>query len=376
MKKMILLLTICFLMCTIQVFGQVHSRMVVVSHTRGALGTQSTLVLRIDLAAKYAYNIDSYDITFNIGNGLRNLLDAEPTYSHTMFTTPAYTQAASRTDNAITISYDYSSGSYVTTVANETSFSPVATVTITYTETSDVKTTFSWGSYSVFFWHALSPPPFQATGNQVTMPAYLNELTLPVQLTGMEAEYTYEEGAIVNWTTQSEVDVDGFLVHRQDTENGDLMLITPALVQGQGNSSSAFNYQIIDSDVNWNTTYRYYIQEITTGYGPTQVLHGPIMLTTGAAPTRFELYGNYPNPFNPSTNIRFEMMEGGLVELSVYNLLGQKMTTLLNEERNPGIYEIQWNGLNDRGQDAPSGVYLYRISTPEGTQVRKMMKVE
>ncbi|NNG28111.1 MAG: T9SS type A sorting domain-containing protein [Ignavibacteriaceae bacterium] len=85
-------------------------------------------------------------------------------------------------------------------------------------------------------------------------------------------------------------------------------------------------------------------------------------------PTRFELAQNYPNPFNPSTKIRFTIPEAGLVTLKVYNLLGEEVATLLNEEQTTGVYEVTF----DAGQ-LSSGIYFYTINSGDFVASKKMI---
>ena len=92
----------------------------------------------------------------------------------------------------------------------------------------------------------------------------------------------------------------------------------------------------------------------------------------GIIPTEYSLYNNYPNPFNPTTTIRVDIPERTNVELSVYNILGQKVKTLIaNESRNPGRYEVSFNG-----NSLASGVYVYRLTTKNYTQSRKMLLIK
>ena len=82
----------------------------------------------------------------------------------------------------------------------------------------------------------------------------------------------------------------------------------------------------------------------------------------GTTPERFELYQNFPNPFNPSTEIRFDLPAKSELTLVVYNLLGQAVRTLVNEERPAGSHNVRWDGRNDGGRSVSSGVYFYRFS--------------
>jgi lysophospholipase L1-like esterase len=87
----------------------------------------------------------------------------------------------------------------------------------------------------------------------------------------------------------------------------------------------------------------------------------------------FQLNYNYPNPFNPGTTISFTIPYNTVVNLSVYNILGEKVTELYNDEMSPGEKKIVWNGLDDENKKVSSGIYIYRISTPEKTLSGKMI---
>ena len=87
-------------------------------------------------------------------------------------------------------------------------------------------------------------------------------------------------------------------------------------------------------------------------------------------PQTFVLDQNYPNPFNSSTVIRFALPFSTDVELSVYNLTGQQVATLADGTRQAGVYTIRWDGRDDHGLELASGVYLYRLQTSDGTQVK------
>ena len=89
--------------------------------------------------------------------------------------------------------------------------------------------------------------------------------------------------------------------------------------------------------------------------------------------TRFELVGNYPNPFNPSTSIQYTLPQRSDVVITIYNTLGQQIRTLLRENRNVGFHEVKWNGLDDVGQQVVSGIYFYRLQAADFVQTRKMM---
>jgi methionine-rich copper-binding protein CopC len=153
-----------------------------------------------------------------------------------------------------------------------------------------------------------------------------------------------------------------------------------------------FSWLISDTTKNyWGASYQWVINVTSdSSYSLQQKLFladwttGEILGVTGLneertreVPTQFSLAQNYPNPFNPSTSISFGLPVRSRVRLEIYNLIGQRVATLVNEERNAGSYEVTWT------PSVPSGVYLYRIEavgsdspSQKFLQVRKMVLVK
>ncbi len=92
-------------------------------------------------------------------------------------------------------------------------------------------------------------------------------------------------------------------------------------------------------------------------------------------PIEFALLQNYPNPFNPETTIRYQIAEPGRVVLEIYNLLGQKVKTLVDEQKQRGVHTAQWDGEDVLGRSVSSGVYIYRLRSGELTAMRKLILV-
>ena len=88
----------------------------------------------------------------------------------------------------------------------------------------------------------------------------------------------------------------------------------------------------------------------------------PTGLPGNNKPETFALAQNFPNPFNPSTTIRYALPENTFVNLQIFNVLGQPVRTLVNREQSPGNQSVEWDGKNDRGQKVSSGIYFYRIA--------------
>lgn len=92
-----------------------------------------------------------------------------------------------------------------------------------------------------------------------------------------------------------------------------------------------------------------------------------------ATPESFSLNQNYPNPFNPSTTIKYQLAKQTDVALTVYSVSGQLVRTLVSGAQQPGYYTIQWNGLNNAGEQVSSGVYFYRLAAGNQASTKKMM---
>lgn len=91
----------------------------------------------------------------------------------------------------------------------------------------------------------------------------------------------------------------------------------------------------------------------------------------GLKPESFALYTNYPNPFNPATKIRYAIAQTAFTTLRVYSILGKEIATLVNQEKTPGVYE-----LNFDGSDIPSGTYIYKLQAGDYTKTKKMLLIK
>lgn len=92
-----------------------------------------------------------------------------------------------------------------------------------------------------------------------------------------------------------------------------------------------------------------------------------------ALPEGFHLAQNYPNPFNPSTMIQYELLRAAQVQLAIYNLLGEKVRTLVDAKESVGVKQVTWDGRNERGERVSSGVYVYRVEAGEFRTARRLL---
>jgi hypothetical protein len=93
-------------------------------------------------------------------------------------------------------------------------------------------------------------------------------------------------------------------------------------------------------------------------------------------PGKFLLKQNYPNPFYEETSIQYHLPEPSTVTLTIYNLAGKHITTLVNDQQKAGIYSVKWNGKTESDKPVPSGIYIYRLETSSFNQVKKLLFIK
>ena len=139
-------------------------------------------------------------------------------------------------------------------------------------------------------------------------------------------------------------------------------------------------YSVKDSLGDSTTTNIIFTEAMAADSGmliiPFEFINGEISISAavgveesdGNLPAKYELYQNYPNPFNPTTKVSFVISHLLFVTLKVYDILGREVATLVNERRNPGKYDMIFDGSN-----LPSGVYFYRLQTERYTNTKKLI---
>ncbi|MGD9488693.1 MAG: FlgD immunoglobulin-like domain containing protein [Calditrichaceae bacterium] len=96
-------------------------------------------------------------------------------------------------------------------------------------------------------------------------------------------------------------------------------------------------------------------------------------MAINSVPAEFSLQGNYPNPFNPVTTIRFGLPEAANVKLVIYSVTGAKVATLVDGYLSEGYHEAKWNGVNQAGARVASGIYIYELISGEKRFIKKML---
>jgi hypothetical protein len=185
-------------------------------------------------------------------------------------------------------------------------------------------------------------------------------INLPVELTSFTA--VDKNGKVVlNWTTATELNNQGFEIERRSSENE---YITIGYVDGYGTTTEPIEYSFIDNSSQAGTFF-YRLKQIDFG-GEYEYSDEIEIEVTG--PLTFELGQNYPNPFNPGTSINYSIPEAGFVTLDVFNLLGEKVASLVSEVQNAGKYEVNFDASK-----LTSGVYFYQLQTDNNISVKKML---
>jgi len=201
---------------------------------------------------------------------------------------------------------------------------------------------------------------------------------LPVELSSFTVEST-GQGVLCKWTTESELENLGFLLERK-TEGTDWKEIvsykTDNSLFGQGTTSSYTDYKYLDVFVEPNTTFEYRLADVD--YNGVITYHSVRTITVEQAPLtsmveEFTVLPAYPNPFNPVTTITYGLNNDSKVNITIYDITGQLITTLLNTEQTQGWHSVSWNGTNQQGTQVPAGLYLSRILSGKEVKTSKLM---
>jgi hypothetical protein len=134
------------------------------------------------------------------------------------------------------------------------------------------------------------------------------------------------------------------------------------------------NYYFIDRKVENGIPYEYQIEDVE--FDNDSKKHGIIEVTPQKIlPKYFKLYGNYPNPFNPVTTIKYDLPVDTRLDLAIYNIKGQRIVTLVSPNKGAlaGPYTIIWDSKDHAGRKVASGLYLLRMNTPRFNAIRKMV---
>ncbi|MBN2279043.1 MAG: S8 family serine peptidase [Candidatus Marinimicrobia bacterium] len=188
------------------------------------------------------------------------------------------------------------------------------------------------------------------------------DYSLPVELQNFTCYF--DQGVVnIQWRTESELNNLGFIIEKKFNENWQQMVSfqNDAHLLGQGTSSIPTNYYYSDQAVISGSTYQYRLIDID--YNGNKTVHDDLIQTVSIPEKmeksiqNFALNGIYPNPFNPSANISYQLSEESLVKVRVFNITGDLIVELINRKQSSGLHHITWNAANFAG-----GLYIVQIS--------------
>ncbi len=184
---------------------------------------------------------------------------------------------------------------------------------------------------------------------------------LPVELTSFTA--TAKAGKVnLIWNTATEINNSGFEIERSFDGNS---FVTVGFVKGNGTTTQPKSYSYTDAIELQGIENIYYRLKQVDYNGA--INYSDVVSVLFDIPTEFALGQNYPNPFNPATKIKYSVPQNSLVTIAVYDLTGQEVALLLNEVKEAGNYEINFDA-----SQLSSGVYFYKMTSNNFSQVKKM----
>jgi hypothetical protein len=180
-----------------------------------------------------------------------------------------------------------------------------------------------------------------------------------------------DNGVELLWATATESDNYGFEIQRFNVADQAWHKI--GWVNGAGTVVDAQHYRFFDQP-DAPGMYQYRLKQID--HDGTSTLTVAVFATI-QSPTSLVLWPNYPNPFNPETQISFTLPSAasGVVRISIFNMLGQEIKVLFEGELAAGMHSYRWDGTDQQGRNSAGGVYFCRLQTMQGTKLQKLVKM-
>jgi len=178
---------------------------------------------------------------------------------------------------------------------------------------------------------------------------FIIEEAIPVELLSFVAQRT-DAGVELIWKTATETNNSGFTIERSRDEENFTQI---GFVSGRGTTTEITNYNYLDSEIE---TGKYYYRLKQTDFDGTFKYLNVVLVDVGL-PKQFQLSQNHPNPFNPTTTVKFQLPVDANVRIELFNSIGQKVSELLNSDLSGGVHEVTFEGSN-----LSSGIYYYTMN--------------
>jgi len=197
-----------------------------------------------------------------------------------------------------------------------------------------------------------------------------NEVFLPnLEISAFSAEVRQSK-IVVGWQSEFELEMSGFEIYRSLSAEDNFHKLTGELIPAENEISGA-SYSFVDNTAEKSKTYKYRLHSINNNSVTQQFFSNSVNL-----PHVLNLIGNYPNPFNPNTNIKFELSESTTGSLEIYNLKGQKIRGWDISALGMGEHVIVWNGRDQQNKQVVSGVYFCRLTSGRVNLCKKMLMLK
>jgi len=235
-----------------------------------------------------------------------------------------------------------------------------------------------YGNDGLHYHDSITQPPNLAVGQEIAdalhyssdhLPVIANftfQSVIPVELISFIASVN-NDIVQLNWSTAAETNNKGFEIQRSEVRNQMLEWKIVGFVEGNGTNSFYHSYTYLDT----NATPGKYLYRLKQLDFDGSYKYSREVEVIVSSPVVFSLEQNYPNPFNPTTKIRWQSPVAGRQILKVYDILGNEVSTLLDEQRPAGSYEESFNGIN-----LPSGIYICKFRTGTYFQTKKMILIK
>jgi len=163
--------------------------------------------------------------------------------------------------------------------------------------------------------------------------------------------------------------IAGNSIETIDSGSGPIFIVNNLINSNTANSEVEIDFNIVELTDMYGNPYLNY-ESIP---GVFYIVETMSNSDTNILPGEFQLAQNYPNPFNPFTTLLYELSENSHVKITIYDMLGRKVKTLINKTQDAGSRTIIWNATNDYGEPVSAGIYLYQIKAGEHLQTKKMV---
>jgi hypothetical protein len=342
-------------------------------------GTELTFdIYMLRMSGSYMWlGTSDFQLTFNAGNF------ASPTLTIvTSGLTSAYGKSRSLAGNTITVnlntpSFDEDQLSFETNVVNISAVPPgtlIARLKITGISNGSGSFGLHWVSSTVTAFTPADPwPQVDVSGGASRLDP--EDVPLPITIASFGAIISQGD-VMLTWKTASEVNNYGFTVQRKGQSETDFKDLEDAFIAGKGTTGEPQTYTFVDRSIASAGTYTYRLKQVdldgTVHYTESVVVAVTLTDVADVAPRMFQLAQNYPNPFNPSTQVKFSVENTSHAIMKVYNMLGEEVATLFDGIADAGrYYQATFNA-----QRFASGVYIYRLTTDQRSDVKTMLLVK